>query len=107
MTSFSILTNENRGVSPLAIDAAFADCEISADDNRKPRYVRRVVASEYLLTNYGFGAKKWLDKLATTGGGPKFRKAGKTVLYTKADLDEWAMSRIGRAQSSTSDVEGA
>lgn len=41
-----------------------------------------------------------LEKLRTIGGGPRFRKLGRRVVYTVADLDAWAASR---ACESTSD----
>ena len=41
-----------------------------------------------------------LEKLRTLGGGPRFRKLGRRVMYTRADLDAWADTR---ACESTSD----
>ena len=41
-----------------------------------------------------------LEKMRTLGGGPKFRKFGRRVLYTTADLQTWSDSR---AFESTSD----
>lgn len=41
-----------------------------------------------------------LEKLRTIGGGPRFRKLGRRVMYTIADLDAWANAR---ACESTSD----
>lgn len=41
-----------------------------------------------------------LEKLRTLGGGPRFRKLGRRVMYAQADLEAWADSR---ACSSTSD----
>lgn len=73
----------------------------------EPRFMRRRLAGAYLQGRYGFGSPAWLAKLATVGGGPKFHKAGAAALYKKSDLDEWALGRIGRAQSSTSDVQEA
>lgn len=67
-------------------------------------YLRRDHAAEYVGTNYGFPCSpRWLAKLAVVGGGPPFRKAGRTVLYERADLDEWAQSRVGPKQLSTAD----
>jgi hypothetical protein len=67
------------------------------------QYLRRFAAGEYLQKTYGFCSAKSLAKLATIGGGPRFHKAGIAVLYTKADLDEWALGKIGGPQASTSD----
>lgn len=69
------------------------------------RPLRRKEASEYLFDRYGIQRKTvTLAKLAVVGGGPLFRKAGRTPLYDKGDLDVWAVSQIGPKQRSTSDV---
>lgn len=34
-----------------------------------------------------------LEKLRTIGGGPRFRKLGRRIVYKVADLDSWADSR--------------
>jgi hypothetical protein len=75
----------------------------SINPPEEPRFMRRRLAGQYLKANYGFGSPNWLAKLASVGGGPKFHKAGAAALYTRADLDAWALARIGRAQVSTSD----
>jgi excisionase family DNA binding protein len=41
-----------------------------------------------------------LEKLRVVGGGPRFRKFGRRVLYKLDDLDQWA---DGRACDHTSD----
>ena len=71
------------------------------------QFLRRKRAAEYLKERYGFGSEKSLAKLACLGGGPEFRKAGSIVLYEPAKLDEFALSKIGRPQRSTSDTEEA
>ncbi len=43
---------------------------------------------------------KTLEKMRTIGGGPRFRKFGRRVLYSLQDLETWADSR---ACESTSD----
>ena len=69
------------------------------------RYLSRTEAAQYIRTRYGFPcSRQWLAKLAVLGGGPIFRKAGRNPIYAPADLDNWAMSRIGEPQRSTSDV---
>jgi hypothetical protein len=40
--------------------------------------------------------------LAVVGGGPIYRKAGRTPIYAPADLDAWAQARIGAPQKSSS-----
>jgi hypothetical protein len=68
------------------------------------QYLRRKNAGDYLKTKYGFGSEKTLAKLACVGGGPTFHKAGPAALYEPAALDEWALSKIGAPQRSTSDA---
>jgi len=68
------------------------------------RFLRRGDAARYVTETYGFPcARSWLAKLAVVGGGPVFRKAGRTPLYAPADLDAWATARIGAPRRSTSD----
>jgi hypothetical protein len=40
-----------------------------------------------------------LEKLRTLGGGPRFRKLGRRVMYTRTDLDAWADSRTCESTS--------
>jgi hypothetical protein len=71
--------------------------------NSVSRYLRRKDAAQYVRETWGLPCSKaWLAKLAVIGGGPIFRKAGKTPLYAPADLDTWAEGRIGHARKSTS-----
>lgn len=58
--------------------------------------LRRDEAARYLNETFGIPcARTTLAKYAWDGTGPVFRKAGKTVLYAKSDLDSWAKSRLG------------
>jgi hypothetical protein len=67
-------------------------------------FLRRADAATYVTERYGFPcSRQWLAKLAVIGGGPVFRKAGRFPIYKPADLDTWARSRIGPAQTSTSE----
>ena len=67
------------------------------------QFLRRKEAAEYLRKYYGFCTQRSLAKLATVGGGPEYRKIGKRiVVYEPLKLDEWARSRIGKPQQSTS-----
>ena len=56
---------------------------------------------------FGFCSPKALGKSATVGGGPEFRKAGtyprSPVVYERAELDEWAIAKIGAPCQTTSD----
>jgi hypothetical protein len=67
-------------------------------------YLRRDKAADYLQQNWGFGAVDTLATLATRGGGPRFRKLGRFPVYTEADLDSWAESRLSVPVSSTSEL---
>jgi hypothetical protein len=40
-----------------------------------------------------------LEKLRTIGGGPRFRKLGRRVMYAQADLEAWADSRACESTS--------
>jgi hypothetical protein len=69
------------------------------------KFLRRAEAAEYVRSQWGLPcARQTLAKLAVTGGGPTFRKAGRYPLYMIDDLDSWAQAKIGRPQKSTSDV---
>jgi len=39
-------------------------------------------------------SKSTLDKLRCYGGGPRYFKVGKTVVYSVADLDSWLAERV-------------
>lgn len=71
------------------------------------RFLRRDQAAKYLKETYGHGSAKTLAKLASIGGGPEYRKCGRLAVYEPAKLDEWALSRVGPAQRSTSDISKA
>jgi hypothetical protein len=67
------------------------------------RYLRRVNAAHYVRETWGIPCSpKWLAKLAVTGGGPIYRKAGRFPIYKPTDLDAWAEARIGIPRRSTS-----
>jgi hypothetical protein len=68
------------------------------------QYLRRAEAARYIQDTYGFPcSRQWLAKLAVVGGGPIYRKAGRTPIYSPRDLDQWATLRIGGPRRSTSD----
>lgn len=71
----------------------------------KPR-LRRWEASQYLELVHGLRvAPSTLAKLACIGGGPIYRKAQRTPLYERSELDSWVESRLGPPQRSSSDAE--
>lgn len=45
-------------------------------------------------------SRRTLEKMRTTGGGPRYRKHGRYVRYHIDDLDAWSQ---GRDRASTSD----
>jgi predicted DNA-binding transcriptional regulator AlpA len=49
-------------------------------------------------------SRSFLNKLRCTGGGPRYVKLGRRVVYTKPDLDSWTEEH---RRSSTSDQERA
>ena len=51
------------------------------------RYLTNDEAAEYLRLS-----PRTLEKQRVIGGGPKFRKFGRRVMYAVADLDAWATS---------------
>lgn len=63
------------------------------------RYLTNDEAADYLRLS-----PRTLEKQRVIGGGPKFRKFGRRVMYAMADLDSWANERSYEA---TSDPEYA
>ncbi len=55
---------------------------------RVDRYLTNDEAAEYLRLS-----PRTLEKQRVIGGGPRFRKFGRRVLYAIADLEIWADSR--------------
>lgn len=62
-------------------------------------YLTRAEAAQRLRLS-----PKTLERLAVSGGGPRFCKFGSRVAYRLADLDTWAEARV---RSSTSDKGSA
>ena len=63
------------------------------------RYLTNDEAADYLRLS-----PRTLEKQRVIGGGPKFRKFGRRVMYAVADLDAWAETR---SFETTSDPEYA
>jgi hypothetical protein len=63
------------------------------------RYLTNDEAADYLRLS-----PRTLEKQRVIGGGPRFRKFGRRVMYAVADLNAWADSRSFEA---TSDPEYA
>ncbi len=72
------------------------------------QFFRRTEATRYLREAHGAQvAVATLNKLATIGGGPKFRHVGRWPVYARQDLDEWIRARTSGLKASTSDPGSA
>lgn len=83
-------------VRPYAVHAATPQPAAIA---QPPRYLTNDEAAAYLRLS-----PRTLEKQRVIGGGPKFRKFGRRVMYAVVDLDAWADQRSFEA---TSDPEYA
>lgn len=64
----------------------------------------RAKAAEYLRNTYGVRISyRYLCKLASLGGGPRYSKSGDSVTYTQADLDAWQAARTIHGVTSTAE----
>ncbi len=71
------------------------------------RRVRRKEAARYLTEVWGIPTSpNTLAKLAVTGGGPSYRKAGRIPLYEITALDNFARTKLSPLVSSTSELDG-
>jgi hypothetical protein len=71
----------------------------------RERLLRRVEASHYLNEIWRIPhSPATLAKLAVVGGGPEFRKAGRTPLYPQDGLDTYAQHKMSRRVRSTSEL---
>ena len=68
------------------------------------RYLRPIMASEFLDDLGVSAAPATLAKYRVTGEGPNFHKIGRHVVYTTAALIDWAEQRISPARTSTSAI---
>ncbi len=66
-----------------------------------PTYLSRREAAG-ILSGRGFPtAPATLEKLASVGGGPPFRKYGRRVIYERGELLAWAEARARRVTSTS------
>jgi hypothetical protein len=68
------------------------------------RYLSRAESAEYLKNRGLPTAKTTLQKYATTGGGPVYRRFGNRAVYTADDLNNWIEEKLSPPLSSS--VEG-
>lgn len=66
------------------------------------RYLSRAESAQYLTDRGLITAKTTLQKLVTTGGGPKYHRFGHRAVYLQADLDEWAERKLSAPRLSSS-----
>ena len=85
--------------APMRPYAAHAAAPQPAAATQPSRCLTNDEAAEYLRLS-----PRTLEKQRVIGGGPKFRKFGRRVMYAIADLDVWADQRSFEA---TSDPEYA
>ena len=71
-----------------AVTPAVAPAIASTAAAQPQRYLTNDEAAEYLRLS-----PRTLEKQRVIGGGPKFRKFGRRVMYAVADLDAWAADR--------------
>jgi hypothetical protein len=88
------------------MDTDFTESALEQPTNSSVmRRLRRKEAAAYVEERHGIPcAPKTLAKYAVIGGGPIFRKAGKTPLYSAYDLDAWAESKLSKPVRSTSEL---
>jgi len=68
------------------------------------RLLRRVDAAAYISVQYAIPcSRQTLTKYAVAGTGPLYRVAGRFPVYSTADLDAWALSRLSGPIRSTSE----
>ena len=83
-------------------DQSIGNGEGIASSGSSRSYVRRAEAANYIKLKYGFCTEKTLAKGVVTGDTPEYRKAGRIVLYTFEDLDDWARAKISAPRKSSS-----
>ena len=58
------------------------------------KFLDRNEAAQYLAESGLRVSKNTLQKWATTGGGPLYRRFGNRAVYQTGDLDEWALAKL-------------
>jgi len=65
-------------------------------------FLDRAEAAEYVRAKGLPLSKNTLQKYATVGGGPAYRKFGLRAVYRREDLDTWIENKLGEPISSSS-----
>lgn len=58
------------------------------------KFLDRTEAAQYLAERGLRVSKNTLQKWATVGGGPVYRRFGNRAVYQTGDLDEWALAKL-------------
>jgi len=64
-------------------------------------------AAEYMAVRGVHRTAGTLEVARVVGGGPRFRKDGRKVIYDRQSLDEYIAARLSRPLASTSDFTQA
>lgn len=65
-------------------------------------YLTRAEAADYIASKGAPISKNTLQKFATLGGGPVYRRFGNKALYQAVDLDAWLAEKMSAPMRSTS-----
>ena len=73
---------------------------------RMPKpFLSRSQAADYMCAEGFTVSKNTLQKYATVGGGPVYRRFGRRAVYTRADLDAWIEQKLSDPIRSTSEIQ--
>lgn len=70
------------------------------------KYLSREEAAAYVSARGLATSKNTLQKYATLGGGPIYRRFGNKAVYLPSDLDDWIGDKLSTPRASTSEVLG-
>jgi len=68
------------------------------------KFLSRTEAATYLADRGIPYSKNTLQKKATVGGGPTYRRFGNRAIYTPEDLDRWIEENMSAPRRSTSEA---
>lgn len=69
-----------------------------------PTFYSRTEAARILNERGLKVAASTLQKMATTGGGPRYQIFGNKAVYTDQDLEEWIAAKLSKPRRSTSEA---
>lgn len=96
-------THNSPPLAPVDCGAA-PPAEAAPARHRQRAFLQRDDVSRHLWDAWGMRvAPATLAKLASSGGGPKFHKVGRTPIYPLDEVNAWARKRLGPLLSSASD----